>query len=265
MGSSPNSFLLHSSRRTTDNWFEDRVQESLQAPQYAKPANANLSSLYSASDQPIILEHLERHDWPDSRRTLPILSKGEDAKSAMYLTTYKSTMPESIASNKSLGKGSAKKFLVNRLNLGNTVRTPRVLGNGDDLLPRHPPTKDAKYLETTNGMMYGKNPEQVRKNWQSNPPPERGNDERFIGGFAAKCNPNDHSKRPFYGDSRYFFRNSRIEKDSYDTHMFTAQPRGKCGARGELVRLPDESGSTMGATVWADEYGTGKIEKSISG
>ena len=107
--------------------------------------------------------------------------------------------------------------------------------------------------------MYGKNPDSVRDKWSSKPLPEKGNDDRFIGGYAAKCNPNDEYNRPFYGDSRYFFKTGSIEKDSYEKSMFAAQPRGKCGARGELVRAPDESGAILGTSIWADEYGSGRL------
>ena len=55
------------------------------------------------------------------------------------------------------------------------------------------------------------------KDWESQPLPEKGEDQRFIGGFAACCNPNDHNERPFFGESRYFFRRSRLKEDSYDS------------------------------------------------
>ena len=243
-----------------DNWFEDRVSGGLDVNQ-SKPFNKNeLSIMFSASGpggasrDP--LEHLNRHEWPDSRRTLPILSDDDESR---FTSTYKATSMETIEQKKSLGKDSGRKFLVNRLNLGNTVRTQRILQNGDDLLPRHPLSKDAKYFETSNSIMYGKNPDAVRDKWTSKPLPEKGNDNRFIGGYAAKCNPNDEYNRPFYGDSCYFFKTGSIEKDSYEESMFAPQPRGKCGARGELVRAPDESGAILGTSVWADEYGSGRL------
>ncbi len=246
----------------TDNWFEDRIQEGLDANQTTM-SNNQLNLLFSASgagrgDVTDRLEHLNRREWPNSRRTLPILSKNDESS---YTSTYKATSKETIEQKKSLGRDSGKKFLVNRLNLGDSIRTPRILQNGDDLLPRHPPSKDAKYFETSNSIMYGKDPASVRDKWGSKPLPEKGNDTRFIGGYAAKCNPNDEYNRPFYGDSRYFFKTGSIEKDSYEKSMFANQPRGKCGARGELIRAPDESGAMLGYTVWADEYGSGKIDK----
>ena len=123
----------------------------------------------------------------------------------------------------------SKKKKITTQNLGKTIRTQRILQNGDDLLPKHPPSKDAKYFETSNSIMYGKNPDSVRDKWTSRPLPEKGNDDRFIGGYAAKCNPNDEYNRPFYSESRYFFKTGSIEKDSYEKSMFAAQPRGKCG------------------------------------
>ena len=153
----------------------------------------------------------------------------------------------------------SKKKKITTQNLGKTIRTQRILQNGDDLLPKHPPSKDAKYFETSNSIMYGKNPDSVRDKWTSRPLPEKGNDDRFIGGYAAKCNPNDEYNRPFYSESRYFFKTGSIEKDSYEKSMFAAQPRGKCGARGELVRAPEESGAILGTSVWADEYGSGRL------
>ncbi|QDZ24884.1 hypothetical protein HOP50_15g74270 [Chloropicon primus] len=246
-----------SNKTLQDNWFEDRVQEGLDVNQ-SKPVSKNELSLMFASGegQSERLEHLTRHARPDSRRTLPILSDDDESR---FTSTYKANSMETIQQKKFHGKDSGRKLLVNRLNLGKTIRTQRVLQNGDDLLPKHPPSKDAKYFETSNSIMYGKDPDSVRDKWDFKPLPEKGNDNRFIGGYAAKCNPNDEYHRAFYGDSRYFFKTGSIEKDSYAKSMFAAQPRGKCGARGELVRAPDESGAILGTSVWADEYGSGRL------
>ena len=174
-----------SNKTLQDNWFEDRVQAGLEVNQF-KPVNKNELSLMfsSCSSDPERLEHLTRHEWPDSRRTLPILPVADQSR---FTSTYKATSMETIEQKKSLRKDTGKKFLVNRLNVGSAIRTQRTLKNGDTLLPRHPPSKDAKYFESTNSMMYGKNPDSVRENWSSKPLPEKGNDNRFIGGYAAKC------------------------------------------------------------------------------
>lgn len=58
------------------------------------------------------LEHLNRHEKPDSRRTLPILIDDDESR---FTSTYKATSMETIEQKKSLGKDSGRKFLVNRL------------------------------------------------------------------------------------------------------------------------------------------------------
>ena len=96
----------------SDNWFEDRVS-SVNSVNQSKPVKKDeLSLMFSAcSSQPERLEHLNRHEWPDSRRTLPILSNEADH----FTSTYKATSAETIEQKKSLRKDSGKKFLVNRL------------------------------------------------------------------------------------------------------------------------------------------------------
>ena len=99
-----------------DNWFEDRVQEGLDVHQSKPVEKHELSLMFSASGSGVVntaLEHLKRHAWPDSRRTLSTLSDDDESR---FTSTYKATSMETVRQKKkSLGKDSGRKLLVNRL------------------------------------------------------------------------------------------------------------------------------------------------------
>ena len=92
------------------------MQEGLDVHQSKPVEKHELSLMFSASGSGVVntaLEHLKRHAWPDSRRTLPTLSDDDESR---FTSTYKATSMETVRQKKkSLGKDSGRKLLVNRL------------------------------------------------------------------------------------------------------------------------------------------------------
>lgn len=91
-------------------------------------------------------------------------------------------------------------------------------------------------------------------------PPEKGDDERAVGGYPARVNP----VRPdaaVYSTSRAFFIKNATDRDfldnTRDTTSLGSGIGGRCGARGPLVRNAGEAGCRNAPSVWADDYAHG--------
>ena len=91
-------------------------------------------------------------------------------------------------------------------------------------------------------------------------PPEKGDDERAVGGYPARVNP----VRPdaaVYSTSRAFFIKNATDRDfldnTRDTTSLGSGIGGRCGARGPLGRNAGEAGCRNAPSVWADDYAHG--------
>ena len=199
------------------------------------------------------VSRLTRYQLPQTKRTLPVHHAGENPYTIADNLKYESSYNIAhVTPEKPLKTANMKvKALIGHQNFGRTTQYADDIG---DVLPKHSESKDARYFQTTSDTFYNALPSDTKAKWAVNPPPEKGDDERFIGSYPAKLNPNAPELGPFYGNSRHFFRDSKWEKDSFDPTKREDLPRGKCGARGELTRHPGESGSLAVGSVWADEY-----------
>ena len=201
------------------------------------------------------LPRLVKYREVDTKRTLPVHFAGdkpyECSKNLKYNTTYGMTMKGEANSTVT----HHKKCMVGTANFSRSVNRMAPRETDDAVLPSHPEGNDARYFETTNESMYQTLPQKTLDGWEKDPPKEKGNDDRFMGSYPATLNPNAPDKGPFFSNSRHFFRTSQWHKDSYDRTVRADLPRGKCGARGELVRHPGESGGQKGASVWLDRPG----------
>ena len=207
----------------------------------------------TASDANPKLVHLPRlvkYREVDTKRTLPVHFAREKPYSK-YNTTYGMTMKGEANSTVT----HHKKSMVGTANFSRSVTRMAPRETDDAVLPSHPESDDARYFETTNESMFQTLPQKTLGSWEKDPPKEKGNDDRFMGSYPAKLNPNAPEKGPFFSNSRHFFHTCQWDKDSYDRTVRADLPLGKCGARGELVRHPGESGGQKGASVWLDRPG----------
>ena len=60
--------------------------------------------------------------------------------------------------------------------------------------------------------------------------------------------------RQVYSDSTQFNYTRTLNNDTADDAARAEAPRGSSGARGTLVRDPQESGAKPGVSVYKDEY-----------
>eukprot|EP00239_Pterosperma_sp_CCMP1384_P011201 CAMPEP_0197860874 /NCGR_PEP_ID=MMETSP1438-20131217/36540_1 /TAXON_ID=1461541 /ORGANISM="Pterosperma sp., Strain CCMP1384" /LENGTH=272 /DNA_ID=CAMNT_0043477879 /DNA_START=62 /DNA_END=880 /DNA_ORIENTATION=+ len=240
-----------------DNWWENRIQkpeevthdERLQSTVRREREDGICKFVdFDNCSQPFAsVLCRQRHTLPGSKRTIP-----QQVDELDYTTTYKAMMDGE--QNHVAPPATVK--LVHETNFYKEVHTSRnheaKPANGfGGVLPSHPPSHKQTYFETTNQAMYDRIPKEVKA---KPPPPEQGNDSRYLGGYAASHNPNNTGKGQVYSDSRSFYYTRQLPRDSLDTFVAEEPPRGRAGARGHLVRVPDESGSKKGTHTWADEY-----------
>ncbi len=121
-------------------------------------------------------------------------------------------------------------------------------------LPRQSKDEGLRYFETTNHYMFDRLPGDYNSR---PPPPEQGDDKRFIGGYPGSKNPNVVGKGKVVSTTHLFHARKTLQRDSWNTETSVEPPRGSYGSRGELVRVPEEAGSLgTSSTIWADEYAT---------
>jgi len=253
----PSKLRSFSNSTLQDNWYEDRIQ----APEEVTHQERLDKSRAIASEdgicrfvgfenysQPLAtVPARTRHLLPGSTRTIPI-----DVNSLDYATTYLSMHKGQMA----VQHPPATTKIIQQGNYYEEIHTSRLhptlpsSGFGG-VLPSHPRTHSETYFETTNQHFYDKKVEQHKA---KPPATEQGDDVRFVGGYPASHNPNAMTKGHVYSDSKGFFYTRSLPRDSLDAAEREEPPRGKLGSRGELIKKPQESGSKLGTSTWADEY-----------
>jgi hypothetical protein len=222
-GFPPAKLRSFTNRTMQDNWWEDREQE-----EYYKKHPLDTSCM------------------SESSRCLPNFNQLRDFST----TTAEHFKGAQCAPPR---KGVARMVQVSNYYRETTTdrsHASKPASGFGGVLPAHPANHDKSYFETTYTHFYVDGPEE----WRSKaPPPEQADDDRFVAGFHASLNPNAPEKGEVRSDGRMFHHVDAIERDADDPTV-TQEHRGKAGARGPLTRGPHEAGSTLGASVFNDEY-----------
>jgi len=240
-----------------DNWLEERIQaledhEADQERMKIRMAEEEISLLAGPGNvsQPLAQAPLlVRHAQPTSTRVLRAhTTNPKDQYATTNTLTHKGE--QNKAPPPKVVKMVAQKNYYNEVHTDRTHPTLPQSGFGS-VLPKHPPNYGESYFETTTGHFFQK---KVAEGKAKPPPPEQGDDKRWVGGYPASHNPNAADRGEVYSNAKTFNHTPQFPQDTLDTCVNTEPPRGKVGSRGHLVRTPLEAGSKYGSHVWADEY-----------
>ncbi|GAQ90568.1 hypothetical protein KFL_006570030 [Klebsormidium nitens] len=208
------------------NWNEDRLQASCSFDESKKIAGGTgARTLVSRADEGfpeisksvsnyneafINIPHYTRFNQPDTKeRILPSASAATGGPAESSSTFYQKAVLEPRPEPK-----PKTRPMVNKANI-HEIHQPRATGAPLEgygaTLPGHKKESDpSQRWVTTNQRMYVDDPAKARLR---PPPPDKLDDERFVGGLPASCNPNFPEKGRLLPTDRTFFRTRSFPGD----------------------------------------------------